>query len=374
MATTFKKVVGVSAIGAITLMDLLQLQQASAAPMNFAGATYSNPRGGSVQVSITVDGASGVYRITNISTPVQPGGQNGSYASYAIPTLTSSALAAQSANVQSVSGASQISAAWKNSLSSAISAANAAGNPIGQSASLVTATPTPTPTVTTPAPTPTVATTTPQVTKPPTPTSSIVPTSVGIAPTFTPFVLPTYVASGSTTSPDLNSYLAQISYVLSQLTRSGGEDSRSSSTANARSVLYTLQAQVQSDSSQSPSSPAALKTYIDNVNNQLSKLTALTNQAIADYYASVKAAADKLYADAKASADKLIADAKASAAALAAPTPTPTKTAALTVVKTGVVIKKSFTCSKTVAGKITKKVVKAFVVKCPAGFTIVNGK
>jgi len=370
VATTFKKVVGVSAIGAITLMDLLQLQQAAAAPMNFAGATYSNPRGGSVQVSITVDGASGVYRITNISTPIQPGGQNGSYASYAIPTLTSSALAAQSANVQSVSGASQISAAWKNSLSSAISAANAAGNPIGQSASLVAATPTPT--VTTPAPTPTVATTTPAVTKPPTTTSSIVPTSVGVAPTFTPFVLPAYSASSSTSTLDLSSYLSQISYVISQLSRGGGEDVKSSSIANARSVLYTLQAQVQSDSSLSPSSPAALKTYVDNVNNQLSKLTALTNQAIADYYASVKAAADKLYADAKASADKLMADAKASAAALA--TPTPTKSAALTAVKTGIVIKKSFTCAKTVGGKTTKKIVKAFVVKCPAGFTIMNGK
>jgi uncharacterized protein with FMN-binding domain len=372
VATTFKKVVGISAIGAISLMELLQLQQASAAPMNFAGATYSNPRGGSVQVSITVDGASGVYRITSITTPVQPGGQNGSYAAYAIPTLTSSALAAQSANVQSVSGASQISAAWKSSLSSAIGAANAAGNPIGQSASLVTAKVTPTPTVTTPAPTPTVAPSSSTSTKPPTPTSSIVPTSVGVAPTFTPFVLPAYSASSSTSTADLSSYLSQISYVISQLSRGGGEDVKSSSIANARSVLYTLQAQVQSDSSLSPSSPAALKTYVDNVNNQLSKLTALTNQAIVDYYAAVKAAADKLYTDAKTSADKLMADAKASAAALAVPTPT--KSAALTVPKTGIVIKKSFTCSKTLGGKTTTKIIKAFIVKCPPGFTIMNSK
>ncbi len=81
--------------------------------------------------------------------------------------------------------------------------------------------------------------------------------------------------------------------------------------------------------------------------------------------------------DAKAGAGKLYADAKASAAAIvASPAPTVTVTASAPtpalVLKTGVVIKKTFTCVKTVSGVTTKKVVKAVKIKCPAGFTLLK--
>ncbi len=104
---------------------------------------------------------------------------------------------------------------------------------------------------------------------------------------------------------------------------------------------------------------------------------ALANQEIANYNASVQAAATKILADAKAGADKLYADAKASAAAIvASPAPTVTVTASAPtpalVLKTGVVIKKTFTCVKTVSGVTTKKVVKAVKIKCPAGFTLLK--
>ena len=60
----------------------------------------------------------------------------------------------------------------------------------------------------------------------------------------------------------------------------------------------------------------------------------------------------------------------------AAPTPTVTVTASAPtpalVLKTGVVIKKTFTCVKTVSGVTTKKVVKAVKIKCPAGFTLLK--
>jgi hypothetical protein len=59
MNTSVKKIVGISALGAISLVEMMYLQEASATPANFTGTTQSNPRGGSVQVVITVDGASG---------------------------------------------------------------------------------------------------------------------------------------------------------------------------------------------------------------------------------------------------------------------------------------------------------------------------
>ncbi len=88
MKTKVKKLVGASALGALSVVELLHLQQASATPVTFTGSTFANPRGGSVQVAITVDGASGVYKITSVATPLQPTGANASYANYAIPTLT----------------------------------------------------------------------------------------------------------------------------------------------------------------------------------------------------------------------------------------------------------------------------------------------
>ena len=127
-----KAIAGLAALGSICVVDI-----ASAAPQTFVGTVERNPRGGSVQVQITVENG----KITAITTPVQPGGGNQWYSNYAIPTLTSRALTAQSANIQGVSGASQVATAWKASLASAISKA---GNAItGGSGSPTTSAPVP---------------------------------------------------------------------------------------------------------------------------------------------------------------------------------------------------------------------------------------
>jgi hypothetical protein len=98
------------------------------------------------QVQITVDGG----KITAINT-VSINGTPGWPASCIISSITSMALAAQSASVQGISCASYSSAAWKQSLASAISKA---GTAITQSSTTTTTTPAPTqstPTRTTPA-------------------------------------------------------------------------------------------------------------------------------------------------------------------------------------------------------------------------------
>jgi hypothetical protein len=117
MNSKLKAIAGLTALGSACLVDA-----SFAAPQTFTGTTQYNPRGGSVQVQITVDNG----KITGITTPVQPGGGNQWYSNYAIPTLTTRALNAQSATIQGVSGASQVSTAWKASLASAISQAGSA--------------------------------------------------------------------------------------------------------------------------------------------------------------------------------------------------------------------------------------------------------
>ncbi len=93
---------------------------------------------GIVQVQISVD-ATGT--ITQIDTPqYSRSGSNGSYSNYAIPILVKEALAAQSATIQGVSGASYISRGWITSLASAIAKVG--------SVTTAPATPTPTPTPT----------------------------------------------------------------------------------------------------------------------------------------------------------------------------------------------------------------------------------
>ena len=371
MSSPFKKIVGATAIGAISIVELLHLQQASATPVSFTGSTYQNPRGGNVQVSITVDGASGIYTITGISTPVQPTGQNASYANYAIPTLVTEALAAQSASISGVSGASQISAAWKSSLSSAIAAAAAAGEVVGQASVAPTPTPSastaPTPGATTPVP----GATTPAGNQGPTvgPVPTAIPTSVAVAPTYYPLNLPGYVAT--TTGPNLTSYLTQISNILSLLSRNGGEGS-STSLTNARNALTALQAQVTSDSTLSPSA-SSFASYVAFMNTQIAFVTAQANQAIADYYAKVKIAANKLFVDAQASAAAVSASPAPTVTVTVTATPTPTPSAVPAVVyKPGGVIKKTFKCVKTVAGKTTTKTLKAVIVKCPTGFKLLK--
>jgi hypothetical protein len=106
------------------------------------------------QVKITVDAG----KITAIQT-VALSGTPGWPASCINPTITNRALAAQSASVQGVSCASYSSAAWKNSLASAISKASSAlnvGTTIVAPAPATTIAPKPA-TTTAPKSTPTVA-------------------------------------------------------------------------------------------------------------------------------------------------------------------------------------------------------------------------
>ncbi len=363
MKTKVKKLVGASALGALSVVELLHLQQASATPVTFTGSTFANPRGGSVQVAITVDGASGVYKITSVATPLQPTGANASYANYAIPTLTSEALAAQSASITAVSGASQISAAWINSLSSAIAAAAGAGETIGQ-ASVVLA-PTPTTPAGTPAPgsTSTSGTssggTVPVVVS----TSTAIPASVAVAPIYYPLNLPPY--SGSTTSANLSPYFTAVSTSISRIATAGSEG-RSAAIAAAQSALSQLQTQV----NQSSGSSAGLTAYLANLNTQMQFVMNQGNQQMSDYFAKVVAAANQLYVDAQASAAAIKAEPAPTVTVTVTATPKPTEPAVM--VKPGSVIKKTFTCVKTIKGVTTKQTLKAFIVKCPLGFTLVK--
>jgi uncharacterized protein with FMN-binding domain len=91
---------------------------------SFTGIS-SMTRWGPVQVQITVSGG----KITAVNLPSYPSNDNRSVAinRNAIPTLVQSTLTAQSANVNSVSGATYTSGSYKISLQSALDKSRAAG-------------------------------------------------------------------------------------------------------------------------------------------------------------------------------------------------------------------------------------------------------
>ncbi len=105
---------------------------ATQAPANTAPTTASktsvngtftgpsiNVNYGNVQVKITVvDG-----RITDAVAVVAPSGKNDRYTNMSVPTLKKQTLAAQSANIQGVSGASYTSYGWYTSLQGALAQA-----------------------------------------------------------------------------------------------------------------------------------------------------------------------------------------------------------------------------------------------------------
>jgi uncharacterized protein with FMN-binding domain len=76
-------------------------------------------RYGVVQVKITVQNG----KITDAQAVRAPSGSNDRYTQYAVPRLRQQTIAAQSANIQGVSGASFTSYAWYQSLVSAIAKA-----------------------------------------------------------------------------------------------------------------------------------------------------------------------------------------------------------------------------------------------------------
>ena len=74
---------------------------------------------GDIQVEIVVSNK----KIVDAKAIQAPGGSNQTYTDLAVPKLREETLAAQSANIQAVSGASGLSAGWKASLASAIAQA-----------------------------------------------------------------------------------------------------------------------------------------------------------------------------------------------------------------------------------------------------------
>ena len=112
-----KRALSLSIASTCALVGIGEIGQVAHASTTFLGdpTTYFY---GTVQVQITTDGSG---KITQIDTPqYSRSGANGSYANYAIPILVKEALAAQSATIQGVSGASYISRGWITSLASAI--------------------------------------------------------------------------------------------------------------------------------------------------------------------------------------------------------------------------------------------------------------
>ncbi|GAA4938482.1 FMN-binding protein [Actinoplanes utahensis] len=100
------------------------VETAAVAPVgagqSFSGATVAT-REGDVQVVITVaDG-----RITSVAVPVRPGGspKHEEISARAVPKLIEQTLAAQSADIDTVSGATYTSGGYLQSLQSALDAA-----------------------------------------------------------------------------------------------------------------------------------------------------------------------------------------------------------------------------------------------------------
>ena len=95
---------------------------AVAAPAGING-TFTGPsifvQYGNVQVQITVVNG----RITDAKAVVAPSGKNDRYTNMAVPVLKKQTLAAQSANIQGVSGATYTSYGWYTSLQGALAKA-----------------------------------------------------------------------------------------------------------------------------------------------------------------------------------------------------------------------------------------------------------
>jgi uncharacterized protein with FMN-binding domain len=88
------------------------------APESFTGDAVTM-RYGIVQVKITVQGG----KIVDAQAVQAPTGSNDRYTQKAVPVLREQTIAAQSANIQGVSGASFTSYGWYTSLASAIAKA-----------------------------------------------------------------------------------------------------------------------------------------------------------------------------------------------------------------------------------------------------------
>ena len=317
MKVKSKKIIGYSALSAASLASLSSLtliEQSSAAPQSFIGSSSVKFSQGTTtaQVSITVDAG----RIQSINGAViTTSGFNISGASINA-TLTNEALAAQSANINGVSGASYSSSAWKQSLASAIAQA---GSAIG-----VQAVPTPTP----PAPPPAPSTT---------PTASQTATATASASTSsTASPAPSTSASGCSTPAPITVDLPD---VTSQPVPSGYPTPSGTPTPYG---MPTPISTVKSDNRTTITVGQPTWQYMVQNNITTVTKTQLKTQVIL-------------------------------CTLTPAPAPTVTVTETALPISPGVaVVKKTFTCSRTLNGKTTKKVLKAAVIKCPLGYKLVK--
>ena len=317
MKVKSKKIIGYSALSAASLASLSSLtliEQSSAAPQSFIGSSSVKFSQGTTtaQVSITVDAG----RIQSINGAViTTSGFNISGASINA-TLTNEALAAQSANINGVSGASYSSSAWKQSLASAIAQA---GSTIG-----VQAVPTPTP----PAPPPAPSTT---------PTASQTATATASASTSsTASPAPSTSASGCSTPAPITVDLPD---VTSQPVPSGYPTPSGTPTPYG---MPTPISTVKSDNRTTITVGQPTWQYMVQNNITTVTKTQLKTQVIL-------------------------------CTLTPAPAPTVTVTETALPISPGVaVVKKTFTCSRTLNGKTTKKVLKAAVIKCPLGYKLVK--
>jgi len=192
----------------------------------------------------------------------------------------------------------------------------------------------------------------------------------GSAPVIPPFTFSPY--SGPTNTTNFKTYIAQVATILSQLPP-GTQDVPGSVIVNAKSSLIAMQAQMQA-AALAEFDPLAYTSYISSVNLNLSTYLAMTNITLNNYYASVQATARKVYADALAAAATTppspapTVTVTVTATPIVSPTPSPT----ISLYKPGSVIKKTYTCVKTVNGVTTKKVLKAAIVKCPVGYKLLK--
>ena len=108
--------------GAIPQVDPTS-KPTAAAPSGATDGTFTGDpttiRYGTVQVKITVQGG----KIVDAQAVQAPTGSNDRYTQKAVPRLREQTIAAQSANIQGVSGASFTSYGWYTSLASAIAKA-----------------------------------------------------------------------------------------------------------------------------------------------------------------------------------------------------------------------------------------------------------
>ncbi len=324
MKAKSKKVIGLATLGTLSGADLIQLEQGSAIAATFTGSLVANPHGGSVQVSITVNAG----RITAITTPIQPTGSNSSYSNYAIPTLTSEALVAQSANIQGVSGASQISAAWKQSLAAAISSA---GSAIG-----VQAVPTPTPV----APTPTQ----------PAPSQSSVATNptVSSSASTNSTVTPAPASSNCATTPPIITNLPDVT---------SAPVPQGAATASGAPIVQGV--------------PTPIATQTTSSGERRVTTVTVGQNAIQNYVQNQVQTVTKSQVQTQVVTCTITASPTATPTVTVYVTPTPSD--APFVIKPGAgVVLKTFVCSKVALGKLVKKTVKATIVKCPTGYKLVK--